>query len=232
VRVAIAHFTAPPVAGGAETIIRQHALLLANHGHDVTIVAGRGRPLALPSGGVVEDSNASNQGSIDLRRIPLLAATQPTQRRIAATLSTGVVPADFEAVSGAIRSHLGPVLRSQDVVLVHNAFTLHFNAPLTAALASLAGDSFEGRIVAWTHDVAAINPLYAAELHPGYPWSLFREPQPGVRYVTISKTRRDELLFRTGSTRRRPLDCLRRLLEPHMTLRSSSVIWFCCFRFE
>jgi mannosylglucosylglycerate synthase len=193
-RVAIAHFTAPPVAGGAEAIIRQHARLLASHGHDVTIVAGRGRPLSRAVPGVVGEPNTSTQGSIDFLRIPLLAATHPTQRRIAATLSTGAVSADFEFVAAAIHSELDPVLRSQDAVLVHNAFTLHFNATFTAALSMMAGDELEGRVVAWTHDIAAINPLYAAEFYPGYPWSLFKKPQAGVRYVAISNTRRDELV--------------------------------------
>ncbi|HEV3309219.1 MAG TPA: glycosyltransferase family 4 protein, partial [Chloroflexota bacterium] len=154
--------------------------LFSAHGHEVTIVAGRGRPLSNPA--------------ITFVKIPLLAATHPTQRRFADMLAQGIVPSSFDRVATELRSKLMDVLAQQDVVMVHNASTLHFNLSLTAALCRLSKSTLRDKIVAWTHDIAAINPLYESELSPGCPWDLLQQPQPGVRYVTVSRARRDELL--------------------------------------
>ena len=40
--VALLHYTAPPVVGGVEQVLGQHARLLAEAGHAVRVVAGRG----------------------------------------------------------------------------------------------------------------------------------------------------------------------------------------------
>ena len=41
-RVALLHYAAPPVIGGVESVVGQHARLMADAGHQVCIVAGRG----------------------------------------------------------------------------------------------------------------------------------------------------------------------------------------------
>jgi glycosyltransferase involved in cell wall biosynthesis len=74
------------------------------------------------------------------------------------------------------------------VVIAHNVLTMPFNLPLAAALVDA------GRpLVAWTHDLAWVNPRYAEYRQPGWPWSLLCQAQPGVRYVAISEVRRHEL---------------------------------------
>jgi glycosyltransferase involved in cell wall biosynthesis len=153
----------------------------------------------------------------------LLAATHPSIKRIARALAGGDMPADFLSVARRIEEELGPILAEQDVVMVHNAFTLHFNTPLTEALVELAATRLAGRIVAWTHDIGAINELYRDEFHPGGPWDLFRRPQPGVRYVAISGARRDELLAlwdETGSPAV-PIDVVPNGIDPEKSLRLS-----------
>jgi glycosyltransferase involved in cell wall biosynthesis len=63
-----------------------------------------------------------------------------------------------------------------------------FNLPLAAALVDA------GRpLVAWTHDLAWVNPRYVEYQRPGWPWSVLREAQPGVRYVAISRVRQKEV---------------------------------------
>lgn len=201
-RIAILHYTAPPVKGGAESVIQQQAQLMAEHGHEVTIFAGRGRqngPQISPTPSARTAAKAQLRGSppappITFRRLPLLAATHPTQRRLAVQLAEGTVPNDLDTVTDSLLSGLRRALVGQDAILVHNAFTLHFNIALTIALRTLAEEEFRERTVAWTHDIAAINPLYEAELHSGFPWDILSRPQTGVRYVTVSKTRRQELL--------------------------------------
>ena len=178
-RVAIIHYTAPPVAGGAENVIQEHIRLLEADGHVVTVIAGRGRQSAMRGASSV--------------RVPILAATHPSQRTLAEHLATGEIPGSFSDVTTRITRELKPCLRANDVVLAHNVFTLHFNLALTASLAALAGDCLSGRFVAWTHDLAWINPIYVDELHPGFPWDLLKAPLPGVRYICVSGARALEL---------------------------------------
>ncbi len=177
-RVAVLHYTGPPVPGGVESVMREHARLLCQAGHEVTIVAGQGRALR----------------GATFQRVPLMSATHPTQLGIARSLAQGNIPSNFDAVVSRLSEGLESALKSQDLVIVHNAFTLHFNQPLTVALSVLSERSLRDRTVAWTHDIAAVNSLYQSEMHEGYPWNLLRSPQAGVHYVCISKQRRDELL--------------------------------------
>ncbi len=178
-RIVIVHYTAPPVPGGAERIILQHAKLMSQAGHAVSIVAGRGRRPNLPN--------------VTFHRVALLAATEPAQLGLATQLARGELRPDFERVSHQIEHALDPFLQDAGAVIVHNAFTLHFNLPLTAALGRFAAQDPKPRTVAWTHDIAAVNPLYREELHAGYPWELVSRPQSGVRYVSVSDQRRREL---------------------------------------
>src|SRR5262245_37927552 len=41
-KIGILHYSAWPVIGGVETVIRQHAQLLSRHGHEVSIFSGEG----------------------------------------------------------------------------------------------------------------------------------------------------------------------------------------------
>ena len=42
-RIVLIHYTVPPVVGGVETTLAHHARLLAQDGHRVRLIAGRGR---------------------------------------------------------------------------------------------------------------------------------------------------------------------------------------------
>ncbi len=42
--VVLLHYAAPPVIGGVEHVLARHADLMADAGHRVTVVAGRGMP--------------------------------------------------------------------------------------------------------------------------------------------------------------------------------------------
>ena len=39
--IALVHYAAPPVVGGVERVLASHAVLLADAGHEVRIIAGR-----------------------------------------------------------------------------------------------------------------------------------------------------------------------------------------------
>jgi glycosyltransferase involved in cell wall biosynthesis len=156
------------VPGGVEAILGEHARLLRAAGHDVAVVSGRGD-------GVV--------------RVPEVDSRHPEVEALYAALGRGdKVARAFADLQLRLRAALEPVLRDRDVVVAHNVLTMPFNLPLAAALVEL------GRLVAWTHDAAWVNPRYQHWQRPGPPYDLMRTAQPGVRYVAISEVRRAELL--------------------------------------
>jgi glycosyltransferase involved in cell wall biosynthesis len=178
------HFTPPGVVGGVEQIMRQHAILFEERGIHVEVVAGRPSEVDIP-----------------VHVLPELDTASPPNVALEAELAAGVVSPRFHAMRADILRRLAPLMAEADAVVVHNAFTLHFSAPLTAALWQLAGVSRStGAVIAWTHDLAWVNPLYIPHMHDGYPWDLMRLPAPGVQYVTVSNERKRELQSLWGTT--------------------------------
>lgn len=182
-RVGLLHYTAPPVVGGVESVIGHHARLLADRGHAVRLIAGRG-------------------GRVDPRvedvRIALADTRAPAIRRIRAALATGRVPASFDATALSLAASLRRATSGLDVLVVHNVLGLPFNLPLTRAIHELVVHGPGPPVIAWHHDVAQPTGRFAHELHPGPPWSLLRDPPPGVTHVAISAARRVEVAELTG----------------------------------
>ncbi len=176
-RVTIVHYAAPPVVGGVEVTIFHHARGLQERGYKVTVVAGRGEPF---------------HPAVELRLIPEVDSRHPDVLTVGQALAKGEVPPLFHVLREQLRERLRPICQASDVVLVHNAITLHKNLPLTAALYDLAEANIS-RFVAWCHDFAWQDDLYIPEMHPGYPWDLLRTPWPRVRYVVVSEHRQRQL---------------------------------------
>ncbi len=167
-RVALVHYTAPPVTGGVESIMAVHARLLREAGYDVLVVAGRGDAVIVPE--------------VDSR--------YPEVEALAKRLAQGDDGGpEFQRLCDRLAGRLRPLLADRDVVIAHNVLTMPFNLPLAATLVEA------GRpLVAWTHDLAWVNPRYVEFRRAGWPWSLLHEAQPGVRYVAVSRLRRDEVV--------------------------------------
>ncbi len=174
--VAILHYAAPPIIGGVETTIYYHAVHLQRLGYQVTVIAGRGAPFAP---GVTFISE------------PLVDSRHPPLQEVHEQLAQGVVGPEFARWRERIHRRLRIHLEGVDVLLVHNALTLHKNLPLTAALRELAEEGFP--LIGWCHDLAWQDALYIPVLREGYPWDLLKTPWPGVRYVVVSEHRREQL---------------------------------------
>lgn len=159
-----------------------HARLFAAAGYEVTLFAGRG-PVA-----------ASEQPNIQTVIEPLIDSKNQQLLQLNRELDRGSLPAGFEAFKQEIYDSLLPRLQDYKACFVHNAFTLHKNLPLTAALFDLARDLPGTKFIAWCHDLAWTNELYASVMHQGYPWDLLRTAAPGVTYVAISPQRHTEIL--------------------------------------
>jgi glycosyltransferase involved in cell wall biosynthesis len=155
------------VLGGVESIVATQARLLREAGYDVRVVTGRG----------------------DGELVPELDSRHPDVEAVANRLERGdPAAAEFQALRERLGAALRSVLGDRDLVIAHNVLTMPFNLPLAAALGDL------GRpVLAWTHDLAWVNPRYAPYQRPEWPWTILRDPQPGARYVTISHVRQREL---------------------------------------
>lgn len=176
-RVAILHYTSPSVVGGVESVMAAHASLLAEHGYQVTILAGRGTRLS--------------GAEYDLQ--PLLDSKNEEVLAVHRELDKSVVSPSFHDLENRIAGDLRSALDGTGICIVHNALTLHKNLPLTSALHRVIKEGISTRFIAWCHDVAWVNPIYLPQLHPVFPFTLLRTPLSQVTYVTVSEMRRREL---------------------------------------
>lgn len=176
-RVAILHYAAPPTIGGVESTIAAHARLLADHHYEVKIVAGRGEVFdpRVPVE-IIADANSQS----------------PRVLEVNAELARGIVTEKFHALADDLTRALESSLTHWNKVIVHNVLSLHKNLALTSALRRMAEANQRG-LVAWCHDFAWNDPQYAADVHPGAPWELLRQPWKSVQYVVVSEDRRKEL---------------------------------------
>ncbi len=181
--VGLLHYTVPPIVGGVETVIGQHARLLVDAGHGVRVIAGRGGPL---------------DRRVELVRMPLADTRHPAVRRAQRQLEAGSVPVAFERLVASLAESLLDATRDLDVLVAHNVCTLNLHLALTAALRRTTATRTRPRLVMWTHDIAAAGDGDRPPLHPGWPWDLVRAPWPGAIAVTVSRARAAELARATG----------------------------------
>lgn len=176
-KCALLHYSAPPIVGGVESVLGHHARLMADAGHQVRIVAGRGEQTDL---------------RIPFVQVPMADSRHPDVLAIKTELDAGHVPPKFANLVDSLTASLSEVLDGVDVLFAHNVCSLNKNLALTAAVRNLAGRNGL-QIILWHHDLAWTTPRYRAELHDGYPWDLLRQAWPGVKQVTISEMRQHEL---------------------------------------
>jgi glycosyltransferase involved in cell wall biosynthesis len=181
--VGILHFTCPPIVGGVELLMGQHAELLLEHGYAVRVLSGRG---------------GSFNRAVPVTLLPALDSKCPDLLVVNEELKIGAVTARFETLVDELLGLLREHLAGLDVCIVHNALSLHFNLPLTVAFARLIAEGGAPLLVAWCHDLAWTNPLYIPLMREREPWSLLKTRLPGVRYVVVSEDRRRDLLALWG----------------------------------
>jgi mannosylglucosylglycerate synthase len=158
-----------------EAIIGVHARLLREAGHDVRVIAGQGDPATT-------------------ELVPEISSRHPEVERLYHELGGGQVDREaFSALQRRISERLLPLLEDRDLVIAHNVLTMPFNLPLAAALVEAPAP-----IVAWTHDLAWVNPRYQEYRRPDPPCDILRSPQPGTAYVAISQLRQREIVETMG----------------------------------
>jgi glycosyltransferase involved in cell wall biosynthesis len=133
-KIALLHYTSPPVVGGVESVLAHHARLMAKAGHAVTILAGRGKTF---------DANipVSILPHLDSRNAEVLAAK--------AALDSGKYTPVFDGLRDRIKEELLAELQGFDILIAHNVASLHKNLPLTAALHAVYGMSSFPHLILW-----------------------------------------------------------------------------------
>ena len=177
---AILHYSAPPIIGGVELVIKAHTEVMVRNDYPVTVVTGRGESTGLPA-------------EAGLEKIPPLDSQHPEIVEVTDALSAGRVPKTFDALVDKVTEALAPVLESFDNVIVHNVLTKRFNLPFTAALHRLLDQGALPHCIAWCHDFGWTSESSRAHLHPGKPWDLLRRHRPEVTYVVVSEKRQQAL---------------------------------------
>ena len=174
-KVALLHYSAPPIVGGVESVLGQHARLMADAGHQVQIVAGRG---------------AQTDPRIPFIHLPMADSRHPDVLTIKAELDSGRVPPKFSEMVDSLTANLSEIVDDMDILIAHNVCSHNNNLALTAAVRNLANRN-DLRLILWHHDLASSR--YGTELHEGYPWDLLKQAWPAVKQVTISELRQREL---------------------------------------
>jgi mannosylglucosylglycerate synthase len=177
-KIILLHYSAPPIVGGVESVIGHHARLMAEDGHEVCIVAGRGE---------------QTDPRVGFEQIPLVDSRHPVVLSVKEKLDKGVVPVEFFAHVEKLTATLREAVNNADCLIAHNVCSLNKNLILTAALKQISEEVNHPQIILWHHDLAWTTPRYRSELHDGAPWDLLRIAWPGVGQVTISEYRRQEL---------------------------------------
>ena len=183
-KIAILHYSVPPIVGGVESVIAHHAQLMSADGHSVRLVAARGE--SLPAGG-----RASEE--IALFPIPLADSQHPRVLAVKEQLDRGDITGDFDSLCDDLASQLQTALSGVDILIAHNVCSLNKNLALTAALHQLHLSKKLPRLILWHHDLAWTTPRYQSELHDGYPWDLLKIAWPNATQVTVSDMRQAEL---------------------------------------
>jgi glycosyltransferase involved in cell wall biosynthesis len=165
-----------------EQVIGKHAAALREAGAAVTILAGRGG--VAPKG-------------VRVARVREADSRAPTVERDLADLARGHRTERHDALVERLVKRIGVEFRRADRVVIHNVMTMPLNLALTEALARLARAQ-PGKTIAWTHDIGWFDKRYDAFRHPGEPWELVRRALPGIRYVTVSRERAEQLSQLTG----------------------------------
>jgi glycosyltransferase involved in cell wall biosynthesis len=177
-KIALLHYSSPPIVGGVESVLAHHARLMVKAGHEVTILTGRGK---------VFDKR------IPVRVLERLDSRHPEVIRVKKMLDTGTRVAEFDTLCDRIKVELATSLQGFDILIAHNIASLHKNLPLTAALDQVYQSPGFPHLILWHHDLAWSTSRYRSEMYAGYPWDLLRSPWKGAVHVVVSETRRREL---------------------------------------
>ncbi len=173
--IIITHYSLPPVIGGVEEVLKQHANLFYRHYHRVKVIGGEG-------------GEFSKQYEIIIN--PLLSAKNKKILKAHSTLIERGISEEVEKLSNKIYKFLKVQVKNYDVLIAHNVLSMHFNLPFTIALRRVANEGLI-KVIAWNHDSP-----YFYENFPECldlePWRVLKSPIKSITYVAITEARKEQ----------------------------------------
>jgi len=178
-KIILLHYSAPPVVGGVESVIGHHSRLMADDGHKVQIVAGRGE---------------QTDERVRIVRIPTVDSRNPIVLSAKQELDRGIIPIDFDMHVEGLTNELWAVIKDADCLIAHNVCSLDKNLILTAALKKISEQQARPWMILWHHDPGWTRQGDRDKPHDKYPWDLLYKAWDRVEQVTISEYRRSQLV--------------------------------------
>lgn len=178
-KIALLHYAYPPNVGGVEILLKEHAKILSEMGHQVSIITGDG-----------EESNPK----INFVRVPeiqsILKFNPTLYEKI---VEKGIVDDDFYSLAKTIQDKLESQLDNQDVIIVHNMLTLIHNLPFVFFLKNYLKKNPNKKLIVWAHDQTYIDGENILGEKPGVNLNqeekdLLLKPVDSATYVIISET--------------------------------------------
>ncbi|MFW6152179.1 MAG: hypothetical protein ACOC6C_04310, partial [Verrucomicrobiota bacterium] len=178
-KLAIVHYSCPPIIGGVEFIVEAHARLFVEEGYNVRMIVGKGGNIC---------------PGVETILIPEIGSSGGPFGDELLALSDGQLPPAFDVAVEQTKKRLMRALEGVDVCMMHNVLTMHFNLILAAALAEIMKEHGERtHFIGWSHDSTFRDVNYAKHQRNDYPWSLLSSKLEGCRYCVISEQRQAEL---------------------------------------
>jgi len=172
-RIGIIHYSCPPLVGGVEEVVSQHAIILHRLGYAVSLMAGMGE--------IYTDL-------FPVRIEPLLGSKNKRVMNAHEQCHKGIFK-NIQRFTNDIFQILEDWSQSLDVILAHNVLQMPFNLPLALALRRLAASGNQPAVVSWAHDSPYFYEGYPDHLNH-HPWNNLRLLHSDIHYVTISESRK------------------------------------------
>jgi glycosyltransferase involved in cell wall biosynthesis len=183
-RVALIHYSGPPIIAGVELIMKDQARLFRFFNYKADIIVGAGKQF---------------RKDIPVHVIKRMDSTNRFILQVRSELAKNKVSSTFYQMEKSLYTHLKKYILNNgiSVCIVHNVMTRHYNLPLTAALTRLSNDMPGVKFIAWVHDTTFSDTSYLhidPKLSSHFPWNLLVTPMDNWQYVCISEFRKRELL--------------------------------------
>ena len=177
-KIAILHYSYPPVIGGVEFIIQGHAEILTKNGCRVKIITAKGE---------------SRHKNIKIELIPEIGSGWSETKILTEELEQGIVSKRFQRLRKIIYTKIKHSLEEVNICIIHNVMTMHFNLVLTSILDEIIDELHRRiRFYLWCHDATLMNPDHSVGDPDQYPWNLLRKFKQNATYITISQWRKKQ----------------------------------------
>ena len=216
-RIALLHYTYPPVIGGVEFVMEGQANILTDMGYKVRVITA--------SGGEI-----NSNPDIEICKIEEIWGGNPIVKS-SFKKNGGLNPEVFEWAKRLLKKKLKKALVGVSKCIVHNVMTMHFNKVLTAALYELINEQKNTKFIVWCHDASLLNPDYLIKFRDKYPRDLLAKLNPRAKYVTISQERQKQLagLFKVEEKK---IEVVPNGVDVKTLLNISSEIWKFALKYD